>query len=56
MVEHRQIRVVLDTNVIFDMNANALVVTSNVRDFRLAQRRLGLRVMTPLEFLQMFSE
>lgn len=33
------------------MNANAAVVTLNLRDFRLAQRSLGLTVMTPLEFL-----
>ena len=33
------------------MNANAAVVTLNLRNFRLAQRSLGLNVMTPLEFL-----
>lgn len=33
------------------MNANAVVVTVNLRDLRLAQRSLGLTVMTPLEFL-----
>lgn len=34
------------------VNANALTVTANVRDFRLAQETLGLTVMTPVEFLQ----
>jgi predicted nucleic acid-binding protein len=33
------------------MNANAVLVTVNRRDFQLAQRSLGLNVMTPLEFL-----
>ncbi len=33
------------------MNAGAPVVTTNVRDFRLAQESLGLVVMTPLEFV-----
>ena len=33
------------------MNAGAPVVTTNVRDFRLAQRLLGLAVMTPIEFM-----
>jgi predicted nucleic acid-binding protein len=32
------------------MNAGAPVITTNVRDFRLAQRSLGLVVMTPIEF------
>ena len=34
------------------MNAGAMVVTWNVRDFRLAERALGLPVLTPVEFLQ----
>ena len=34
------------------MNARALLVTSNVRDFRRAQARLGLSVLTPVEFLK----
>lgn len=34
------------------MNAAALVVTWNVRDFRLAERALGLPVLTPIEFLE----
>ena len=33
------------------MNANAPIVTENVRDFKLAQRSLGMAVMTPAEFL-----
>ncbi len=33
------------------MNANAVAVTANLRDFRLAQETLGLNVMTPSEFL-----
>lgn len=33
------------------MNANAIVITSNVRDFRQAQQSLGLQVMTPPEFI-----
>ncbi len=33
------------------MNGNAIVITSNVRDFRNAQESLGLRVMTPIEFV-----
>jgi predicted nucleic acid-binding protein len=33
------------------MNANAPVITVNVRDYRLAQKSLGLIVMTPAEFL-----
>ena len=34
------------------MNANALLVTSNVRDFRHAQQLLGLNVFTPKRFLE----
>jgi predicted nucleic acid-binding protein len=33
------------------MNAGAIVVTSNIRDFRSARKSLGLRVMTPVEFV-----
>jgi hypothetical protein len=33
------------------LNANALLVSSNVRDFRLAQQTLGLRLATPVQFL-----
>jgi predicted nucleic acid-binding protein len=33
------------------MNAGVPVVTSNVRDFRLAAQTLGLMVMTPVDFV-----
>jgi predicted nucleic acid-binding protein len=33
------------------MNANAIVVTSNVRDFPQAQQSLGLQVITPTELV-----
>lgn len=33
------------------MNAGVPVVTSNVRDFRLATQTLGLVVMTPVDFV-----
>ncbi|MGD1862092.1 MAG: putative toxin-antitoxin system toxin component, PIN family [Leptolyngbyaceae cyanobacterium] len=33
------------------MNAGAIVVTSNLRDFRSAEASLGLRVMTPVELV-----
>jgi len=38
------------------MNANALLVTANVRDFHRAQTELGLVVMTPLEFVMMLAK
>jgi putative PIN family toxin of toxin-antitoxin system len=38
------------------MNANALLITANVKDFRRAQAELGLVVMTPLEFVMMLAE
>ena len=41
----------VDLVVYCGMNANAIVVTSNVRDFRQAQQSLGLQVMTPPEFI-----
>ena len=34
------------------MNARVPVVTSNVRDFREAVRELGLKVITPVNFLE----
>jgi predicted nucleic acid-binding protein len=37
------------------MNAGAIVVTSNIRDFRIAQVSLGLRVMTPVEFVNLLA-
>jgi predicted nucleic acid-binding protein len=33
------------------MNAGALIVTNNTRDFKLAEKSLGVRVMTPVEFV-----
>lgn len=33
------------------MNSNAMIVTANLRDFRLAQESLGVQVMPPLEFV-----
>lgn len=33
------------------MNANAIVITFNVRDFQKARESLGLRVMTPTELV-----
>jgi predicted nucleic acid-binding protein len=37
------------------MNAGATVISSNIRDFQLAKRTLGLRVMTPVEFLSQLA-
>jgi predicted nucleic acid-binding protein len=37
------------------MNAGAMVISSNIRDFQLAKRTLGLRVMTPVEFLSQLA-
>lgn len=34
----------------------AILVTSNLRDFRMAQQRLGLRVLTPTQFLELLAE
>nr|WP_228016405.1 PIN domain-containing protein [Leptolyngbya ectocarpi] len=33
------------------MNAGAIVITSNLRDFRNAEASLGLQVMTPVELV-----
>ena len=38
------------------MNANAILVTFNIRDFQRASNRLGLRVMTPSEFVQLLTD
>jgi predicted nucleic acid-binding protein len=38
------------------MNAGAIIVTWNVRDFRSAQSQLGLPVQTPVEFLRRLRE
>ncbi len=35
------------------MNAGAIVITSNTRDFRSARESLGLRVMTPVQFVNL---
>jgi predicted DNA-binding protein (UPF0278 family) len=37
------------------MNAGAIVVTSNIKDFRSARESLGLRVMTPVEFVSVLA-
>jgi predicted DNA-binding protein (UPF0278 family) len=37
------------------MNADALVVTSNLKDFRSARESLGLWVMTPVELVSMLA-
>jgi predicted nucleic acid-binding protein len=34
------------------MNAGAIVVTSNIRDFQSAKESLGLRVLTPVQFVK----
>jgi hypothetical protein len=33
------------------MNAGAIVITSNIRDFQRAKQSLGLQVMTPVELV-----
>ena len=38
------------------MNANAYLITSNTRDFKLAQTELGLQVLTPLELLALLMD
>ena len=38
------------------MNAGAIIVTWNVRDFRRAQSQLGLPISTPVEFLRYLGE
>lgn len=37
------------------MNAGAIVVTSNIRDFRSAKESLGLRVLTPVQFVSLLA-
>ena len=37
------------------MNAGAIVVTSNIRDFRSARDSLGLQIMTPVEFVSVLA-
>ena len=36
------------------MNVGAIIVTSNLRDFRLAEKTLGLIIMNPVEFIHYF--
>jgi predicted nucleic acid-binding protein len=38
------------------MNAGAIVVTSNLKDFRLAQSSLGLGVLRPVDFIGILAE
>jgi predicted nucleic acid-binding protein len=38
------------------MNSNAMIVTANLRDFRLAQEALGVEVVSPLEFVLELGE
>jgi putative PIN family toxin of toxin-antitoxin system len=38
------------------MNANAVVITQNKKDYRSAERYLGLQVMTPSELLAKLAE
>ena len=37
------------------MNANAMITTSNLRDFRSARESLGLSVMTPVEVVTLLA-
>jgi predicted nucleic acid-binding protein len=37
------------------MNAGAIVVTSNIKDFRSAKESLDLRVLTPVEFVNLLA-
>ena len=37
------------------MNADAIVVTSNIRDFRSAKESLDLQVMTPVQFVSLLA-
>jgi putative PIN family toxin of toxin-antitoxin system len=37
------------------MNAGAIVVTSNIRDFRSAEESLGLRVLTPVQCVSLLA-
>jgi predicted nucleic acid-binding protein len=38
------------------MNANALLITANIKDFRAAQTDLGLQILTPLEFIGVLAK
>jgi len=35
------------------MNAGATVITNNIRDFKMAEQSLGLRIITPVEFVKL---
>jgi len=37
------------------LNANAPIITSNIRDFRQARQKLGLQVLTPTELLELLT-
>jgi putative PIN family toxin of toxin-antitoxin system len=37
------------------MNVNAIIVTSNLRDFRKAEKELGVSVITPLQLVQLLA-
>jgi hypothetical protein len=38
------------------LNANAPVITSNIRDFRQARLKLGLQNLTPAELLELLTD
>ena len=38
------------------MNTGAIVVTSNIRDFKAAEELLGVAVMTPVEAIRLLAE
>ena len=38
------------------MNARAILVTSNVRDFQIARESLGLKILTPVQLLAKLAE
>ena len=38
------------------MNAGAMIVTWNIKDFKTAQKSLGIHVLSPVEFLVQLSE
>lgn len=38
------------------MNANVMIITSNLKDFRKAERELGVTVMTPLELVTLMAK
>ena len=38
------------------LNANAIVITSNLRDFKIAQEEVGLSVMSPSEYINFLAD